>query len=439
MNIAEYIISAGRCLGANKFRTLLTTLGIIVGISSVIFITTLGNSLGKTITDVIYSLYSGNQACISFKPSDGTEVEYDDEGYYDYPENIAFTPDMIKAYSDKFGDVASRVVSTNMMDQSSQVPGRITVTDENYSDVMVVPSSEGTKVYNLVKITSGRFINKTDEENKAACAVISDIAAKHCFGKEDPIGKQTVINTADGNSLPCVIVGVYQYIDMGLVETAEDERELNTSIYLPYTYIHEQSGTYEENTTTEYFTVKNIDDINKFKEETADFFNSYVADTGWETDVYMLTDEISSINTVVKIITLIISGIAAIALFVGGIGVMNIMLVSVTERTMEIGVRKAMGASNKSIKIQFLTESIVISLIGAIIGILWGLIQSRIVAIIAVRIAKNAVFDLSVDLSVPYAAIIGAVLFSFVIGIGFGVYPANKAAKMQVVDALRYE
>ena len=152
-----------------------------------------------------------------------------------------------------------------------------------------------------------------------------------------------------------------------------------------------------------------------------------------------MTDQLDMISKIINGITFIIVAVAAISLLVGGIGVMNIMLVSVTERTMEIGVRKAMGASNKSVRIQFIVESVMISFLGSFLGIIIGLIQSKLLAMIAVRIASAKNFNLVVDLAVPYSAILLSVLFSFVIGIGFGVYPADKAAKMEVVDALRYE
>ena len=152
-----------------------------------------------------------------------------------------------------------------------------------------------------------------------------------------------------------------------------------------------------------------------------------------------INDDLEAIDTFVGIITKVIAGIAAVSLLVGGIGVMNIMLVSVTERTMEIGVRKAMGADKKSIRIQFITESIMISLIGSVIGIVLGLIEAKLVAMVAVKLTSNLNLPISVDLGIPVGAIIGSVIFSFVVGLVFGVYPADKAAKMEVVDALRYE
>ncbi|MBQ5336354.1 MAG: FtsX-like permease family protein, partial [Oscillospiraceae bacterium] len=148
------------------------------------------------------------------------------------------------------------------------------------------------------------------------------------------------------------------------------------------------------------------------------------------------TDQLDTILGYASTFLLLVS---VISLIVGGIGVMNIMLVSVTERTMEIGVRKAMGADNKSIRTQFITESIMISLIGSAIGIVLGLIEAKLVAMFAVKLTSKMNLPINVDLAVPVGAIIGSVIFSFIVGLVFGVYPADKAAKMEVVDALRYE
>lgn len=436
MSIWEYIISAKRCLSASKMRTLLTTLGIIVGISSVILINTIGNSLGQTIENVIYSMYSGNEAYVSIVPDKKTnpDVEYDELGGFYIPENIRFTSDMIDAYDKQFSEQAKRVVYDDQVFGS----GKITISDQFYSTVTASAASYTLKDYFNIKMLDGRFISKQDTDRYTPVAVISDITAESCFGDKNPIGEQITIPNGNGVFLECTVIGVYKYSEQGSALMENDKREICTNVYVPYTYLFRELD-YTSQDMYESYSIKNVTDTEKYKAETESFFNSYFEGTGWKVSVELMTDQLDMISKIINGITFIIVAVAAISLLVGGIGVMNIMLVSVTERTMEIGVRKAMGSSNKSVRIQFIVESVMISFLGSFLGIIIGLIQSKLLAMIAVRIASAKNFNLVVDLAVPYSAILLSVLFSFIIGIGFGVYPADKAAKMEVVDALRYE
>lgn len=431
MNFFEYITSAIRCLSVNKFRTFLTTLGIIVGISSVIFINTVGGTVEKTFNNFINSFFSTNQAMVVFSPSEGTEYEINEMGYVEYPAELEFTSEMVEEYMKIYEDDISQ------LNYGWLGSGKVTVSDEKYANLDIVGVTEAFK--SDVKIIDGRFINKSDDEKGSSSAVISDFAAKNCFGNENPIGKQINIEVEKGITISCVVVGVYEYDNQYAMLQAEDERELATQFYIPYSYFQKMNNEIEEVSTQLMFSLDKITDLDEYKETTNEFFNSYFSGTGWEVSTILLTDQMDMINKVIRVITLVISIIAAISLIVGGIGVMNVMLVGVTERTMEIGVRKSMGASNNSIRIQFLTESIFVSILGAIIGIAFGLLTSRLAAIIAMNIAKSKNFDMVIDLSIPTSAIIVSVVFSIIIGVVFGVYPANKAAKMQIVDALRYE
>jgi len=434
MNILEYVISAKRCLSANKMRTLLTTLGIIVGISSVILIKTIGSSLGQTIENVVYSMYSGNEAYLCIVPEkNNTDVEYDENGNYDIPENIGFTLDMMDEYDKQFSEQAQRVVSDWVFGQ-----GKINISDKFYSTVEAAGASYTLKDYFNIKMLDGRFITKQDTDRYTPVAVISDITAESCFGDKNPLGEKIIISNGYGSFLECTIIGIYKYANQGSALMAEDIREVSTPLYVPYTYMFREMDYTPEDFYISY-SIKNVTDTDKYKAETESFFNSYFEGTGWKVYVELMTDQLDMVTKVIDGITFIIAAVAAISLLVGGIGVMNIMLVSVTERTMEIGVRKAMGASNKSVRIQFIIESVMISFLGSLLGIITGLVQSKLLAMIAVRIADSKNFNLIVDITVPYGAILLSVLFSFIVGIGFGVYPAEKAAKMEVVDALRYE
>ncbi len=429
MNISEYILSAGRCLAANKMRTLLTTLGIIVGISSVIFINTLGNSLGSTIENMLFSIYSGNEAYISLKKiKDNAEIEYDENGYPIYEEGIGFSQEIIDEYDKLYKGVANRI-------ESKYVFGGVVETENKEISVGVEAITPALIEYNGEKISQGRSIIDKDIEACVAAIVIPYKLAKSYFGNGDPIGKTIVVKSQDKSKM-------YTFNVVGVLE---NNPLMGSSVafhlYIPYSYGDVITGEEEDNLKYEYVTysIKNIDDTELYKKETKAFFDDYLAGTGYEAEVELMTDNISSFNRILDIITTVIAAIAAISLFVGGIGVMNILLVSVTERTMEIGVRKAMGAENKSICIQFIIESIMISLLGSFLGIVFGLMESKVLAIVLVKYSVSQNFPVTVTLDIPYDSIIMAVVFSFIVGIVFGVYPAYKASKMEVVDALRYE
>ena len=171
-------------------------------------------------------------------------------------------------------------------------------------------------------------------------------------------------------------------------------------------------------------------DVNAFVTETQDFFNKYYENSkDFEIWAYSMNSYMEEINSVMGTTTLAISVIAGIALLVGGIGVMNIMLVSITERTREIGTRKALGAPNSSIRIQFIVESIVICLIGGIIGMILGILMGYG----GIKLIQSTVFAVSVK------SVLLSIGFSMAIGVFFGYYPANKAAKLDPIEALRYE
>ena len=224
------------------------------------------------------------------------------------------------------------------------------------------------------------------------------------------------------------IVGVYEYVQSQFAFGVSDNP--TTDVYIPYETARMENHT--QNKGYDYFTlVTSIDtDNDTFATTVRDYFNVnfYSRNDAFEVAVVSMDSMMSSLNTMISMIKLALSVIAGISLVVGGIGVMNIMLVSITERTKEIGTRKALGATNASIRLQFITESVVICVIGGIIGIFFG-----------VGLGMLAVKLMGYDAVVSVSSIIIAVGFSMAIGIFFGYYPANKAAKLNPIDALRYE
>lgn len=436
MNISEYIFSAVRCLSASKMRTFLTTLGIIVGISSVILINTLGESLSKTIENVIYSLLSGNEVYIRIVPSeDNTDVEYDEYGYPIYNRDVYFDQQTIEEYDKMYEGQIERVLDF----YEYSINGTIQTDSGESINVSASPVSPSCLNYYGLKIKEGRFVSHDDVEKSLPTIVIDQKVANKYFGG-DALGKKLEIKSHDGNVYSLTVIGVLEESAEDVMMGMSSEGSLS-SLYIPYTYGLDINQISLENFVFNYinYSIKNIEDEEQFEEDTEEYFDAVFEGTGFETKVTFLTDDLKTFDKVIDIITTVIAAIAAVSLLVGGIGVMNVMLVSVTERTMEIGVRKAMGAENKSICIQFIIESIIISLIGSVLGIIWGLMQSKILAIAVVKLTSDLPVAITVELAVPYGWIIGAVIFSFAVGIVFGVYPAYKASKMEVVDALRYE
>ena len=420
MSITEHIISAWRCLSSSKMRTFLTTLGIIVGISSVILINTIGSTLGKTVRATMNGFMSGNQFLVAILKED-----YMETGDLSA---TAITDEMMQAFEDEFNGKVRRQVILSGGDMT------LSGTEKKEGNITLCGVSENTIQSLSADIDLGRYITAEDTVKASSSVVICDKTAEIIFGKGvDPIGKQVTLG--DFNTT-LTVVGTYKLkIDPSLFGGSDDDPQ--TAI-VPYSYLENICGM-DLNTSNQIYFIADDDVTSEELTNTAEeVFPKYIPE-GEMLYTESINDDLEAIDTFVGIITKVIAGIAAVSLLVGGIGVMNIMLVSVTERTMEIGVRKAMGADNKSIRIQFITESIMISLIGSVIGIVLGLIEAKLVAMVAVKLTSNLNLPISVDLGIPVGAIIGSVIFSFVVGLVFGVYPADKAAKMEVVDALRYE
>ncbi len=436
MNFFEYIGSAFRCLTTNKMRTFLTTLGIIVGISSVILINTLGTSLGGTMNSELQSAFDGNQIELDLIPKSSLIIGgmYIPMGTPDKEEY--FSQDLLDAYEENFkDDIKTSVVPTIMTQLTGDISGKL-MTDSGSENVRISRSDTDSEQLISVQMDmpmkKGRFVNEYDIEHKSQVIVISDKCSKNIFGTEDAVGKQLTFLSDDlYNPTSCsyTIVGIYQYsayIEMYLGSGASDA-------FVPYTQLDNLMGAdKEDNLQTVLYKIKSNIDSDDLTKQTQEFFDPYYENTEYKVNVVTLDQSQKLTEAMVEGVTKVISALAAISLIVGGIGVMNIMLVSVTERTMEIGVRKAMGASNRSIRFQFLAESVIIVLVGSVLGIGLGLFNAKLISLIAAK-------TMSFTLAPPTKAIIESVIFSFIIGIVFGVSPANKAARMEVVDALRYE
>jgi putative ABC transport system permease protein len=247
------------------------------------------------------------------------------------------------------------------------------------------------------------------------------------YADENPIGKEIALEiNKEVNYF--TIVGVYEYKTETMGFSGGSEKDMSTPIFLPITTVKQITH------ATEGYMQLSVNgkagiDIELFTTEIKAFFNTYFEkNEHFMVEVYSMKEMLDEYKGMLSNITVAISAIAGISLLVGGIGVMNIMMVSITERTREIGTRKALGAQNSAIRMQFIVEAIIICLIGGIIGVVLGIGGGMLGAKLMGYPATPSI-----------GAIIIAVGFSMLIGVFFGYYPANKAAKMNTIDALRYE
>ncbi len=425
MFLKENIFLAIAGLKSNKVRALLTMLGIIIGIGSVIAIVSIGNAMTSTVTDTMSSMGANNiRVSVSEKESEsGMEAMRPNAAVAKIDDNDLISMESINAFQQKYADQIEDISLTENGGEGKAKNGRL------YANVSISGVSAGYRSINDVKLVKGRFLNDRDVDQTRKVAVVSDKLVTNMFKSgADPLGQEINIYKEDEVST-YLIIGVYKYEQsaMTMVGGTTSDKDISTALYIPVTVAKENA----DNQNFQNFTVKTKPDVDAavFTKTTDKYFSKlYVNNNTYKSSVINMESMLSSATSMLNTISIAIAAIAAIALLVGGIGVMNIMLVSVTERTREIGTRKALGARSGFIKIQFIVESIIICVIGGIIGILFGIS----LAAVGVRL-----LGASLTISVPVIFI--SVGFSMLIGVFFGYYPANKAARMDPIEALRYE
>lgn len=285
-------------------------------------------------------------------------------------------------------------------------------------------------------LLKGRDISLSDNKECSATVVISDVTERNLFGdEEDSIGK-TILIQVENSVIPAIVVGVYMDLSYSIYNAG--------ILYLNHSYIETK---YSNLLNNQYWqrqeftiTMEDIDNKELFKQKAVTDINNILNDSQWQLNAITDTESLESTRNLVSIILDIVFVIACISLFIGSIGIMSIMIITVTERTSEIGIRKALGASNTLIMFQFLFESLTLSSLGTGLGILLGMIMSKIVAIKASSyLSEEFHMPIAVNLVLPVEMLISAVLCAIFIGILFGLYPAFRASKLEIVDSIRFE
>ena len=381
---------------SNKMRTLLTTLGIIIGVTAVISLITIVNGAISTVMDEFSSLGAGTlSVSITGTPlkSGLTENDLESLGELD---NVAGLSPTISATG-----MAAR--NQDLLDAVS-IQGKSEVYYEHN---------------NLV--TVGRAINRTDVEDQAYVCVIDQDIAENLFAGENPVGKTLTLNGAT-----YTVIGLEGENSDLMASMSGFGTSSDGTVTIPYTTARKITG--QKNISSLEIYIENADYTDQLSDEVEGVLYQAFNQNEDSYFVFAMDSLLDTMNEMMSMLTYMLAGIASIALLVGGIGIMNMMLVSVSEHKQEIGLRKAMGATPGRIQMQFLLESVVLSLIGGIIGVILGLLIS---------VAAAALMDTDFVFSVSAVAL--GVGFSTAVGIIFGWAPARKASRLSPIDALRSE
>lgn len=386
-----------RSIGSNKMRSILTMLGIIIGVVALVVLVSLVNGATNSVTDAVSDL---GKSMLSVTIEDDKGLPIDLETLTEWMDT-----------EEELGLVAP-CISDSMTGRANGESGSFTVygTTPAYYDIQGL------------QLAMGRWLKNTDVDNHSYVCVINENAATELIGYVDCVGQAISLD------------GV-KYTIVGVLSDDEDSlTSLFTSgsmvAYLPYSSLLRLSDSASDDVSTFYISAPEGGTVSDAESAITDILMDRFED---DEDAFNVSSQDvleEAMSSITSVLTILLGGIAAISLVVGGIGIMNIMMVTVTERTREIGIRKAIGASRGTILLQFLMEAVVLCMMGCALGIFlsWAILQTL----------STVVASLDLTFQLDAGVVMIAVVFCFIIGVVFGLYPANKAAKMKPIDALHY-
>ena len=393
---------AVKSIVSKKMRSFLTMLGIIIGVAAVVI--------------MVSALQGQNQITMEYIESQGTN-KLEVSAYSWTGKDVS---QALYDYCLSLGDLVQGVTPNGQIYSETIIKfGTKTISTQNYENwedmVSIYLGSDQYGLCNNYTIAKGRELSHLDIEKELNVCVLGGRVAETLFDFVEPVGQTITLN-----GTPFTVVGVYERKDV------DNWPELDNIIVLPYTFNRSMNG----NQSIEQYSVKAVDAAatSQAKVWIEGFLQGLIGENGYYY-VQNYNASIESSNEMLMMQSLIMGSIAGISLLVGGIGIMNIMLVTVTERTREIGIRKAIGAERRSIIVQFLIEASMLCGIGGVLGIFVGYLGTLIVG----KLMLNMVLYPSMFITV------GAFVFSVVLGVLFGLYPAIKASGLQPVEALRAE
>ncbi len=386
--IKEYFSIAWRSVIAHKIRALLTTLGVVIGVASVILLLSLGNSAKAEAANQIRSIGS-NLVFVSVNDSQGVLPSI-------WLDELKSSGQMAAVSELIQGNTSYQVNGTDIAVSVSGV-------NQNYGYI------------SNLSLSSGRFLSSVDIDNNLAVVVVGSKIPNQLFPGLDPIGQTMVIK-----GVPFKVIGVNK------ARGTTFSGDMDMMVYIPLDYAGSIFTNFGGQRT--FYIASNSE---KTVDTTINKVTNYLKATMPSETLYRVFSQsqiLSVMNTLMSLLTTLLAGIASISLLVGGIGIMNIMLVTVRERTREIGVRKALGAKRSQILFQFLIEAVIITMLGGIIGLIISYIGASIIQYFS-----------SFKVTIGLDSVVLSLVFSITIGIVFGIYPANKASTLEPVEALRYE
>jgi putative ABC transport system permease protein len=418
MSFGQALLEAIESLNGNKMRSGLTVLGIVIGVAAVIAMLAVGNGAQASITGSISSI--GTNLLFVFRGnSDSAQGPgaRSRSGNNDRPLTLADAAAIADPFAAPSVESVAPVIQGN---------GTLSFGGEKSTTTITGVTPDYSTVRNL-ELAEGEFINQEHILGRMSVVILGPDAADAIFGRHDGVVGETI--RIEGQ--PFRVIGVLVSKGGGAFGSEDG------NAYIPFTTA--QARLFKRSSLDEidviYVQATTAESVPQAAEEISNILRQRHRTPIGADDFTVFTqqDFLKTFSTITGVLTIFLGGIAGISLLVGGIGIMNIMLVSVTERTREIGLRKALGARKRDILLQFLTESSLLSLIGGIIGILFGWLIAFAVGQVATATGNNFVPIVGTD------AIVLSTSFSAVIGLFFGIYPASRAASLEPVEALRYE